>query len=163
MKRLGKILGIAFTAVVLTYGMMFAYAASGLAIIHTAFPNADATAEFGLFNAVENHNTILQTNMLSKVVVNNNAANPYQVPNSTAYILFTGTQPSATMTISMPSAANSLDSQEVSIYSQASVASAVTFASSGATVLGAPATLTANAHVKFKYDAATTTWFTIDQ
>jgi hypothetical protein len=141
--------------------ILVAGAATGLSVKHTAFPTADNSADFGIPAAVENANTIMQTNMLSKTVVNNNAANPYQVPSDTAYVIFTGTQPSPTMTISMPSATDSRDNQEVSVYTQASIASAVTFASSGGTVVGAPATMTTDGTVKFKYDSTTSTWYVV--
>ena len=160
MKRIINNLLVGVVAVITSLSLMYA-AAAGLAVVHTAFPTPDTGTNFGLFSAVENLNTILNTNQLSKVVVNNNAANPYQVPSNTAYVLMTGTQPSSTMTISMPSAANSLDSQEVTIFSASAVSSSITFASSGASVVGAPATLAADSTLKFKYDAPTTSWIVV--
>lgn len=136
--------------------------AASLSILHTAFPSADQSTEFGIPAAVENTNTVLQTNMLSKQVVVNNASNPYQVPNSTAYLIFAGTQASNVMTVSMPSATNALDNQEVTVYGQAAVSS-VSFTSTGATVVGGPSAATSNNwHVKYKYDTATLSWYAVD-
>lgn len=137
--------------------------AAGLSVLHTAFPTADQSTEFGIPAAVENQNTVLQTNMLSKTVVVNNTSNPYQVPSSTAYVIFAGTNVAgATLTISMPTAANSLDNQEVTIFSAAAV-SAVSVASSGASVVGsASAPTSANWHIKYKYDLTTNAWYAVD-
>lgn len=136
--------------------------AASLSILHTAFPTADQSTEFGIPAAVENANTVLQTNMLSKLVVVNNPSNPYQVPSNTAYLIFAGTQASNVMTVSMPTATNALDNQEVTIYGQAAVSS-VTFTSTGATVAGGPSAATsANWHVKYKYDTTTLTWYAVD-
>lgn len=137
--------------------------AAGLAIQHTAFPTADNSTEFGIPAAVENTNTVLQTNMLSKVVVVNQSSSAYQVPSNTAYVIFAGTNTNAaTFTVSMPSATNSLDNQEVTLYGQAAV-SAVTAVSSGGSVVGAPSNPTsASWHAKYKFDAGTTTWWAVD-
>ncbi len=135
--------------------------AAGLTVLHTAFPNADTSTEFGIPSAVESHSTILQTNMISKTVVTNNASAAYQVPSSNAYVIFAGTNV-ANLTVSMPSAANSFDSQEVSIMGVAATSS-VTVTSSGATVTGNPSTPTsANWHAKYKYDVGTLTWYAVD-
>lgn len=158
MKRFAKwfITGFFITA------FIGAGAAAGLAIAHTAFPTADTSTEFGIPYAVENQNTILQTNMLSKTVVINNPSNPYPVPANTAYVIFVGTQASNVMSIQLPSAVSSLDNQEVSIFGQAAVSS-VSVTSAGASAVGAPSAPTAaNWHAKYKYDAGTTTWYAVD-
>lgn len=161
MKKLTKFLATGIGWLLFGFVAMVASAA-GLSVIHTAFPTSDASTEFGIPYAVENVNTVLGTNMLSKVVVVNNASNPYQVPNNTAYVIFAGTQASNVMTVSMPSAANSLDNQEVSIFGQAAVSS-VTVVSSGASAVGGPSAPTAaNWHVKYKYDAGTLSWYAVD-
>lgn len=161
MKKYAKFLATGFAW--LTFGFMFMVAgAASLSVIHTAFPTADSSTEFGIPYAVENMNTVLGTNMLSKVVVVNNASNPYQVPSNTAYVIFAGTQAASAMTISMPSATNSLDNQEVSIFGQAAVSS-VTVVSSGASAVGGPSAPTsANWHVKYKYDVGTLSWYAVD-
>lgn len=139
-----------------------ALAADALSISHTAFPTPDGTANFGLFKSVEQLNTAVNVNSLSKLVVNNNSTTPYTIPNDTAYVLFTGTQAGAgTMTINLPAAASSRDSQEITIFTAGAIGTALTVASSGATVVGTPATLAANSTLKYKYDAATTQWIVI--
>lgn len=152
-----RILGFVLFCFALT-----AQAATGLSISHTAFPTPDANTNFGLFGAAEQANTALQVNMLSKLVVNNNSTTPYTLPNDTAYVLFTGTQAGAgTMTINLPSAANSRDAQEITIFTAGAIGTALTVASSGATVVGTPATLAANSTLKYKYDAGTASWIVI--
>jgi len=160
MRKIGKFLGTGLMWVTGAFLAMFGFAAS-LAVVHTAFPTPDNTANFGLFAAVENMNNVITTNMLSKVIVPNNAATAYQIPNNTAYVLFTGVQSSVAATISMPSAANALDGQEVTIFSASTAAATTTIASTGATVVGAPASLVANETLKFKYDSGTTSWYLI--
>jgi len=159
MKKALEVFLATITGSVLVYGALFATAAS-LTTTHTSFPTPDATANWGTFAAIENLVTAVQTNMLSKTVVNNNATTPYQIPSSTAYVMFTGTLPQ-TFTASMPSAANSLDGQEVTLFAQSGVTTALTVASSGATVVGTPATLAANGTLKYKYDADTTSWIVV--
>ena len=147
----------------LTLGFLSLWAgAAGLNIVHTAFPTADSSTEFGIPYSLENLNTVLQTNMLSKTVVINNASSAYQVPSNTAYLIFAGTNTNAaTFAISMVPAASALDNQEVSIYSQAAV-SAVSVTSVGASAVGGPSVVTANWHVKYKYDAGTLSWYAVD-
>jgi len=156
-----RIFGFVVASVLLCFALT-AQAADALAISHTAFPTPDGSASFGLFKSAEQANTALQVNMLSKLVVNNNSTTPYTIPNDTAYVLFTGTQAGAgTMTINLPSAANSRDAQEVTIFTAGAIGTALTVASSGATVVGTPATLAANSTLKYKYDAGTTSWIVV--
>lgn len=151
-----------FAALFFVFAALTAQSASALAIARTAFPTPDAGTNFGLFNSVENLNNIIQTNQLSKLVVNNNTTTPYTIPNNTAYVLFTGTQAGAgTMTINLPAAASSSDGQEVTIFTAGAIGTALTVASSGATVVGTPATLAANSTLKYKYDAGTTSWIVV--
>ncbi len=137
--------------------------AAGLSVLHTAFPNADTSTEFGIPASVENMNTVVQTNMLSKLVITNNASNPIQIPNNTAYVIFAGTNvTNAALTISMPSATNALDNQEVSIYGQAAVSSVAVTVAAGASAVGGPSSAAANWHAKYKYDAASLSWYPVD-
>jgi len=95
---------------------------------------------------------------LARILVNNNAATPYAVPASTRYVGFTGTN-LATLAIAFPAAAAALDGFEMTVYTAAAVGTAVTFTSTGATFVGAPATLAAGSVTKFVYNHATTQWF----
>lgn len=132
--------------------------AASLQTTHTAFPTPDSSAQWGVFAAVENLNTAVQTNMLSRLVVSNNSTTPYQIPVSTGYVFFTGTNASSVMAINLPPAASAIDGQEVSIFTQAAISGALTTASTGASVVGAPTTMAAGATVKFKYLADILTW-----
>lgn len=159
MKRVISNLMVGVVAVITTFGLLYASAAS-LAVVHTAFPTPDTQTDFGLFSAVENLNTVLNTNMLTKTVVSNNAASSVTLSNG--YNIYAGTNVGSQV-VNIPAAAVAQDNQTIYYYTQAAIASSVSFASSGATVVGAPATLVANGHVKLIYNAANTTWYTVDQ
>jgi len=73
------------------------------------------------------------------------------------YTYMTGTA-GASMALTLPSAASALDGQIMTVMSTAARAS-TTWASTGATFVGAPASLTANTPVKFQYHHATAQWF----
>lgn len=92
----------------------------------------------------------------SKVVVNNGATTTYTVPAGASYVNITTS--AASLAFTFPAAAAAIDGLEVTINPSASVATA-TWASTGATFVGAPAALTANTSVKFIYDHATTKWY----
>lgn len=94
---------------------------------------------------------------LGKVVVNNNAVGTYTVPANTSYVGFTGTN-ATTIAFTFPAAAAGIDGLEIEIYTQAAVSVSSTWASTGATFVGAPATLTAGSLTKFIYNHATTQW-----
>lgn len=63
-------------------------------------------------------------------------------------------------TIVLPALANSADQQEVIVNCTQSVTT-LTVNGNGATVVGAPTTLSANAYFKLKYDAVMATWYRI--
>ncbi len=157
MKKLLKFLGTGAMWVTLTFVGMLTFAA-GLNIVHTAFPTADQSAEFGIPYALEQINTILSNNMTTQNVVANSTS-AYQVPNNTAYTIFVAA--SNPVAVSMPSAANSLDSEEVVVVSEQ--AASATWAASAASVVGAPSTLAIGTGVKFKYNAAASTWYAVIQ
>ncbi len=160
MKRIGKFLGAGILWMSFAIAAMFT-GAQALQIVNTAFPSADKSTNWGINYALENLNTIIQTNMLSKVVVNNNAASSVQLANNTAWTLFTGTNV-GTLTVNLPAAANASDGEQVAFYTQAAIATSSVFASTGATVVGGPATMAAGTTAKFLYDSGTTTWYKVD-
>lgn len=91
----------------------------------------------------------------NKNVVNNNAAasvSCYQGLNA-----YTGTMPT-TVAFNFPAAAAAADGTVVTVTTQAAVSVSSTWASVGATFVGAPATLAALAVVRFTYNAASTQW-----
>lgn len=94
---------------------------------------------------------------LGKAIVNNNAAASYNVAANISYVAFTGTNVT-TLTINFPASDPLYDGLTIEVYTQAAVSVAVTFASSGATFVGAPATLTAGSVTRFRYHHATTQW-----
>lgn len=92
----------------------------------------------------------------SKVIVNNGATTTYTVPAGASYVNITTS--AASLAFTFPAGAAAIDGLEVTINPSASVATA-TWASTGATFVGAPAALTANVSVKFIYHHATLQWF----
>jgi hypothetical protein len=129
-------------------------------IQRTAFATPDAQTEFGLFKAVENLNNILNTQMFNApVVVNNNGSATYTVADDTNLVVFTGTQ-QTTLTINLPAVTggHAQDGQVVTIYTDAAISAALTVASTGGTILGAPATVAAKSVLRFRYIASITTW-----
>jgi hypothetical protein len=92
----------------------------------------------------------------SKVVVNNGATTTYTVPAGASYVNITTS--AASLAFTLPAAAAAIDGLEIAINPSASVATA-TWASTGATFVGAPAALTANQTVRFIYHHATLQWF----
>lgn len=92
----------------------------------------------------------------SKVVVNNGATTTYTVPAGASYVNLTTS--AASLAFTFPAAAAAIDGLEININPSASVA-AVTWASTGATFVGAPSALAANTSVKFIYHHATLQWF----
>lgn len=136
--------------------------ADALITAHTAFPNPDQQAEWGLFYSVENLNTDVQNDLLSTYVVNNNASQTVTVPAGTAYVIMAGTNIASAVTVNLSSAANTLDNQQVTIMTQSGVASGVTVASSGATIRGATATWSsAGAYETLRYVKSLLTWFVV--
>lgn len=98
---------------------------------------------------------------LGKTVVNNNAATTYSVTMgfsvaSTSYVAFTGTN-AASIAFTFSNAALVPDGWRLDIYTQAAVAT-VTWASTGATFVGAPAALGAGSVTRFIFHAATNQW-----
>jgi len=94
---------------------------------------------------------------VAKTVVTNNAAASYAIPEGSAYVAFIGTQV-GTLTINLPAAAAAYDGQPVTIYTQAAVGTALTLTSTGGTIVGAPATLTAGQVLRYVFHAATNQW-----
>jgi hypothetical protein len=76
------------------------------------------------------------------------------------HLVLTPTLPLAAGTITLPALADCVHGQEVIITSTEPV-TALTVASSGATVNGAPATLTANGFCRLRFDAPTASWYRI--
>lgn len=93
---------------------------------------------------------------LSKVIANNGATTSYTVPASASYVYITTSAASLAMTL--PAAAAAIDGLIVDICTSASVATA-TWASTGATFVGAPTSFTANTPVRMIYDHASLKWY----
>lgn len=159
MRKLGKFLGTGMAWIFGAVLAMWGFAAT-LSVVHTSFPTPDTSANFGLFAAVENLNNVLQTNMLSKTIVSNNAASQVAVAN-TAYNLYLGTN-YGSQVVALPSSSIAADNQTILYYTQAAIASSVVWTSSGASVVGGPSTMAANSTAKFVYDVSTLAWYKID-
>lgn len=92
-----------------------------------------------------------------KAVINNNASATYTVASGVNYVGFTGTQV-ASLAFTFPAASAAIDGLQVRIYTQAAVGTSATWASSGATFVGAPATLASGSVTRFIYHHATLQW-----
>jgi hypothetical protein len=92
-----------------------------------------------------------------KAVVNNNASGTYTVAAGVSYVAFTGTNV-GTVAFTFPAGAAGLDGLVIEIYTAAAVVTSSTWASTGTTFIGAPATLTAGSTTRFIYHHATTNW-----
>lgn len=92
----------------------------------------------------------------SSVVVLNNAATTYTVPDDVGFVRFTGTN-AASIAFTLPPASADIDGLELKFSSVAAVAT-LTWASTGATFSGAPAAFAANTPFSLRYVHATTSW-----
>jgi hypothetical protein len=102
-----------------------------------------------------------------------NFAKQVTAPSSNGYTVSVGTTGTSTWVIinptgdfasgalQLPPAASSVDGQEIIVVSTGAVAS-FSVTSSGATVLGAPFSLVSYATFRMRYNAAQTTWYTIE-
>ena len=93
------------------------------------------------------------TKSVKKVLTANNAS--ASVSCTKGHNAFLGTN--AAVTFNFPDKSVTADQTVVSIFSQAAVATP-TFASTGATFVGAPTTITASVPFSFIYDSATSQW-----
>lgn len=111
-----------------------------------------AAADQAWFNSVTK---ILKARVTS-VVINNNAATAYVVPDNTGFVRFTGTQ-AAAIEFTLPSASADIDGLMIT-FSSVATSATLTWVSSGATFSGAPAAFAANTPFNLKYVHATTSW-----
>jgi hypothetical protein len=96
----------------------------------------------------------------AKAVVNNNASATYTVGSGVRYVAFTGTQV-GTVAFTFPAGNAGIDGLPITIYTTAAVGTSSTWASSGTTFVGAPATLAAASVTRFVYHHATTQWLPV--
>jgi len=115
-------------------------------------PSAAASSDQSWFNSV----TKILKAAITSIVINNNAATAYTVPADTGLVRFTGTQ-AASIAFTLPAADVSIDGLKIAFSSVATVAT-LTWASTGATFSGAPATFAANTPFALQYSHATTSW-----
>lgn len=93
---------------------------------------------------------------LSKSIVANGATTSYTVPAKKNYVYLTTT--AASLAFTLPAAAAAIDGLLVTVVTDTSVAT-LTWASSGATFVGAPAASTANTPIRMIYDHASLKWY----
>ena len=93
------------------------------------------------------------TKFVKKTLITNSAS--ASVSCTKGHNAFLGTN--AAVTFNFPDKSVTADQTVVSIFSQAAVATP-TFASTGATFVGAPTTITASVPFSFIYDSATSQW-----
>lgn len=94
--------------------------------------------------------------LAAKVIVNNGATTTYTVPPKTSYVYLTTT--AASMAMTMPAAAAAIDGLLLTVCPSAAVAT-VTWSSTGATFVGAPASFGPNTPVRMIYDHASLAWY----
>lgn len=113
------------------------------------------------------------TNYLSgRITALDKMVTQYSAPSTTGFttnifdgatsiwLILTPTGTMATGTIKLPTSSNCVDRQEILINST-QIITALTVNGNGATITGAPTTLTANSFFKLRYDAVTSTWYRI--
>lgn len=81
-------------------------------------------------------------------------------PGGSLYLLLTPVAAYAAGTITLPSAANVADGQEI-LCNTTQAVTALTVAGNGATVVGAPTTLAANAFFRLRYNTILNTWYRV--
>ena len=96
--------------------------------------------------------------MTGKVIAANGATTSYTVPANTGYVYLTTT--AASLAVTLPAGSALIDGLEITIVPSATVAT-VTWVSTGASFVGAPAAFAANTRVSMIYNHATTAWYPI--
>lgn len=81
-------------------------------------------------------------------------------PGGSLYLLLTPVAGYAAGTITLPTAANVADGQEI-LCNTTQAVTTLTTAGSGATVIGAPTTLAANAFFRLRYNLVLNTWYRV--
>jgi hypothetical protein len=102
--------------------------------------------------------TAVEYLMTGKVIAANGATTSYTVPDNTGYVYLTTT--AASLAVTLPAGSASIDGLEITIVPSATVAT-VTWVSTGASFVGAPAAFAANTRVSMIYNHATTAWYPI--
>lgn len=80
--------------------------------------------------------------------------------SSSVWLVDTPTGTIASTTITLPAVANCVDKQELLLNTTQTLTS-ITWAGNGATVTGAPTTLSANGFARLRYNALNTTWYRV--
>jgi hypothetical protein len=93
--------------------------------------------------------------LTGKLLVANGAATTYTVPAKTNYVYLTSS--AASLAFTFPQGNSGIDGIVITVCVSISIAT-VTWASTSATFVGAPASLVANVPVSFIYHSATTQW-----
>lgn len=81
-------------------------------------------------------------------------------PGGSLYLLLTPVAGYAAGTITLPTAANIADGQEI-LCNTTQLVTALTVAGNGANVVGAPTTLAANAFFRLRYSSVPNTWYRV--
>lgn len=165
----------AYTVTVANEGYLFASApagagTSGSLVLATDITGTNNNIDFFVagFNKIKSafslrivgSNGLLQIaeglGITAKTIVNNGATVTYTVAAKKSYVYITTT--AASMAFTLPSAAAAIDGLVVIVCPSAAVAT-VTWASTGATFVGAPAAISANVPVRMIYDHASLIWY----
>lgn len=116
-------------------------------------------------------NTIT-TYLSGKITAIDTMVTQYSAPSTTGFttnifdgptsvwLILTPTGTMAAGTVKLPTSTNCVDRQEV-LLNSTQIVTTLTLNGNGATVTGAPTTLSANGFFKLRYDAVTTTWYRI--
>lgn len=117
--------------------------------------------------------TVLAAFIQSLLTAVDDKVTQYAAPSATAFtvtipdtdesvwLVLTPVADYANGTIVLPSAANAADKQEVLVNSTHAITGALAITSAGGTVTGAPATITANAFFRLRFEAVTKTWYRV--
>ena len=116
--------------------------------------------------------SVLAAYIQTLITANDDKVTQYAAPSATGFtvtitdsdesvwLILTPVAGYAAGTIALPSAAESVDKQEVLVNTTQAVTT-LTVSCSGGTVTGAPTTLAANAFFRMRFDGVTSTWYRV--
>lgn len=135
---------------------------------------ADSIPFFSVTNGASRRTSVAQLKTALGIPATASMATQYAAPAATGftvtiappnagqsvYLLLTPVAGYAAGTIALPAATSAVDGQEV-LCSTTQAVTALTVSSSGASVIGAPTTLAANAFFRLRFDAVVDNWYRV--
>ena len=143
----------------------------------TAVDSISSADQFPIYQSANGDARKVSMNVITAYLNTQNTANDnkvtlYSAPSATAFnvamasssssvwLILTPTGVFAAGTITLPPLANCIDRQELLVNSTQAI-TALTIAGNGATVTGAPTTMTANAFFRLRFDAVVKAWYRV--